>query len=310
MVSESAQNYLSQHVNKDQEASVREFLDGLSEPEGDVFEVFEEAEYAAARKMNPELPPFSYLVIRLTGEAVENGGVNHDVAKEILGPISAEIQAAADQMSSEAEMTLVRISKGSLVLHYQPKVPLAPRTVGQADIDLSPVDQAIRDTFTLHTLLEKREKPAVIANRFGANKKFMRSARNLTEALDKLDLNLRGKWRAPTGGHAETKLTEVGRTNARRVFKRIETPDTIVVSGKITGLDLDGIVTVQQTAKRKRKVHFEEPGLLTGGEFLLGADVAFVVEKTESRDQVGLSSKEYLLFKGHHEQETLDIPTV
>lgn len=305
----SAQSYLDQHITPEQSSAVSDFLDGLSEPEGDIFEVIEEAEYDAARRMNPALPPFAYLVIRLTGDSVSDGGVNHDVANELLGPISAEIQAAADKHATEAEMTLVRISKGSLVLHYQPKQPIASHSADQADLELSPVDSAIRDTFTLHNMLENGENPAVIANRFGENKKFMRTARALTEALDDLGLNMQGKWRSPSGGRAQSRLTESGLTYARGVFKRIDRPETEAVSGRITALDIDGIVTVQQTVKRKRRIHLEDPTLLTSGDFVLGAQVHLLVEKTEARDQVGLSGKEYLLFKEHVRQGELEFPT-
>lgn len=305
---DNAQSYLDHHVTSEQSRAVSDFLDGLPEPEGDIFEVIEEAEYDAARRMDPGLPPFAYLVIRLTGDAVSAGGVNHDVANELLGPISAEIQSAADKNATEAEMTLVRISKGSLVLHYQPKQPIASHSDDQADLEISPVDRAIRDTFILHNMLESNEKPAAIAGRFGDNKKFMRAARNLTEALDSLDLNMQGKWRSPTGGRAQSKLTESGRTYARGVFQKIYQPESETVSGRITALDIDGIVTVQQTAKRKRRVHLEDPTLLTAGDFVLGAEVHLLVEKTEARDQVGLSGKERLLFRGHVRQGEFEFP--
>ena len=308
MVNGSAQSYLDEHVTPEQQLAVEDFLESLPEPEGDIFEVIEEAEYDAAQRMNPALPPFSYLVIRLMGDAVADGGIDHEVANQLLGPISAEIQAAADTRSTEAAITLVRISRGSLVLHYQAKYPLASHGVDHADVEVSPIDRAIRDTFALHNMLENGVKPAAIANRFGENKKFMRSARNLTEALDKLDLNLKGKWRSPTGGRAETKLTETGRAHARGVFKRIDRPDTEIVSGRITALDIDGIVTIQQTVKRKRKIYLEDPALLKSGLFVLGAEVHLLVEKTEARDQIGLSGKEHLTFKDHVLQDELDIP--
>lgn len=307
MVTESAQSFLEEHVTPARKAAVAKFLEELPEPEGDIFEVIEEAEYEAAKRVNPSLPPFSYLVVRLMGDVVSGGGVNHDVAKELLGPIGAEIQAAADKQSANSEMTLVRISKGSLVLHYQAKQPLVQAEADQADIQLSPVDQAVRDTFELHDMLERGVKPSIIASRFGENKKFMRSARALTEALDKLNLDMSGKWRSPMGGRAQVHLTEVGRAHARGVFKRIDRPDNEIITGRITALDLDGIVTIQQTVKRKRKVHLDDPGLLTAGGFGLGREVSLRVEKNESRDEIGLTGKERLVFKGFVEQGQLDI---
>jgi hypothetical protein len=308
VVSDSVRSYLDQHVSTERAESVSAFLDALPEPEGDVFEVFEEAEDAAARRMLPDLPPFSYLVIKLSGEAVAHGGVNHDVANDLLGPIGAEIQAAADRRSAESEMTLVRISKGSLVLHYKPKKPIATAETGQVELEVSPVDLAIRDTFDLHNMLERGELPAAIANRFGEKKKLLKAARKLTEALDKHDLNMSGKWRSPTGGRVQSKLTETGRNHARGIFKQIDKPDQTVVNGRITALDLDGIVTVQQVSNRKRKVHLEDPADITTGGFVLGEEVSLLVEIVEARDQVGLGGREQLRFISHVTQDELSFP--
>lgn len=308
MVSESVRSYLDRHVTAEKAASVSAFLSELPDPEGDVFEVFEEAEDAAARRMQPDLPPFSYLVIKLTGEAVADGGVNQDVANDLLGPIGAEIQAAADKSAAESEMTLVRISRGSLVLHYKPKYPLAALRPDQADVEVSPVDRAVRDTFDLHNMLERGELPAVIASRFGENKKLLKTARKLTEALDKHDLNMGGKWRSPTGGRVQSQLTERGRTYAKGIFKQIDKPAQTVVNGRITALDIDGIVTVQQVRDRKRKVHLQDPAEITTGGFSLGEEVSLLVEIIEARDQVGLGGREQLRFLGHFVQGALDIP--
>lgn len=306
MVSESVRSYLAQHVTREKADDVRAFLSELPEPEGDVFEVFEEAEDAAARRMQPDLPPFSYLVIRLSGDAVANGGVNHDIANDLLGPIGAELQAAADR-PSESEMALVRITRGSLVLHYKPKLPLALSAEGQVEVDVSPVDQAVRDTFDLHNMLEQGALPAVIASRFGENKKLLKTARKLTEALDKHDLNMSGKWRSPTGGRVQSNLTERGRTYAKGLFKQIDKPKETIVTGRITGLDLDGIVTVQQVSNRKRKVHLEDPADITSG-FTLGEEVSLRVEIVEATDQVGLHGREHLKYIEHVHQDALDIP--
>lgn len=188
---------LAQHVTAEKIEDVHAFLSELPEPEGDIFKVLEEAEDAAARRMQPDLPPFSYLVIRLSGVAVADGGVSHDVANDLLGPIGDELQAAADR-PGESEVTLVRITRGSLVLHYKPKLPLVRSSDGQVEVDVSPVDPAVRDTFDLHNMLEQGALPAVIASRFGDNKRLLKTARKLTEALYKYDLDISGKW--PTGG--------------------------------------------------------------------------------------------------------------
>lgn len=306
MVSEGVRSYLAQHVTAEKAADVLAFLSELPEPEGDVFEVFEEAENAAARRMQPDLPPFSYLVIRLSGDSVRDGGVNHDIANDLLGPIGAELQAAADR-PGESELTLVRITRGSLVLHYKPKLPLTPVTDGQAEVDVSPVDQAVRDTFDLHNMLERGEAAAAIAKRYGEKKKLLKTARKLTEALDKHDLDMSGKWRSPTGSRVQSNLTERGRTYAKGLFKQIDKPKVTIVTGRITGLDLDGIVTVQQVSNRKRKVHLEEPDDITSG-FTLGAEVSLRVEIVEATDQVGLHGREHLKFIEHAHQETLDFP--
>ncbi len=298
-MSESVRSYLAQHVTAEKAEDVRAFLSELPEPEGDVFEIFEEAEDAAARRMQPDLPPFSYLVIRLSGDSVADGGVNHDVANDLLGPIGAEIQAAADRRSAESEMTLVRITRGSLVLHYKPKNPLASSAPGQVEVEVSPVDQAVRDTFDLHNMLERGELPAVIASRFGENTKLLKTARKLTEALDKHDLN--------TGGRVQSNLTERGRTYAKGLFKQIDKPKERIVTGRITGLDLDGIVTVQQVRDRKRKVHLEDPADITQG-FTLGEEVSLRVEVVEATDQVGLHGREHLKYIEHVHQDALDFP--
>lgn len=308
MVSESVRSYLAQHVTAEKAEDVRAFLSELPEPEGDVFEVFEEAEDAAARRMQPDLPPFSYLVIKLSGEEVADGGVNHDIANDLLGPIGAEIQAAADRRSAESELTLVRITRGSLVLHYRPKNPLASSAPGQVEVEVSPVDQAVRDTFDLHNMLERGELPAVIASRFGENKKLLKTARKLTEALDKHDLDMSGKWRSPTGGRVQSNLTERGRTYAKGIFKQIDKPKETIVTGRITALDLDGIVTVQQVSNRKRKVHLEDPADITSRGFVLGEEVSLRVEVVEAQDQVGLSGREHLKYMEHVHQEALTFP--
>lgn len=308
MVSESVRSYLARHVTTEKADEVHSFLSALPEPEGDVFEVFEEAEDEAARRMQPDLPPFSYLVIKLSGDAVADGGVNHEIANDLLGPIGAEIEAAADKRSAESEMSLVRITRGSLVLHYKPKRPLASSEPGQVEVEVSPVDQAVRDTFDLHNMLERGELPAVIASRFGENKKLLKTARKLTEALDKYELDMNGKWRSPTGGRVQSNLTERGRTYAKGIFKQIDKPKETIVTGRITGLDLDGIVTVRQVSNRKRKVHLEDPADITTRGFDLGEEVSLRVEVVEAHDQVGLHGREHLKYLEHVRQDVLDFP--
>jgi hypothetical protein len=134
------------------------------------------------------------------------------------------------------------------------------------------------------------------------------AARKLTEALDKYDLNMSGKWRSPTGGRVQSKLTETGRNYARGIFKQIDKPDQTVVSGRITALDLDGIVTVQQVSNRKCKVHLDDPAGITSGGFVLGEEVSLLVEIIEARDQVGLGGREQLRFIEHVRQEPLAFP--
>lgn len=297
MVNESARSYLDEHFNPSRSESVLAFISDLPVPEGDIFEIFEEAEDSAARRVNPDMPPFAYLTIRLTGHAVSGGGVNHEIANDLLGPIGAEIQAAAGPQAKESEMTLVRISRGSLVLHYKPTHALAEIRSGQVEkIEVSPVDQAIRDTFELHNMLETNEASAAIASRFGGNQKLLKAARTLTESLDKHDLNMKGKWRSPLGGRVESAITENGRTYARGIFKKIDKPETKVITGRITALDIDGIITIQQSGDRKRRVHLDDPAVITTGDFVLGETVTLHVEIVENKDQLGLSGRQHLKF--------------
>lgn len=286
---EDIRAYLRQ-ASKD-EASPDAFFDGVADVEDDLGEAILDAQIEAAEHLNHGQTATSLLIVRLSGEGIMDGWIDQSMQEAILGPFTQEVQHAAPaRAQTNVRLGLVGVGSGSVLLHYRPRVASLVADEGQLAYDVHPADSAVLRVSELHDLLE-HEKPAnTIASAFKEDKKLLVQTRKLVEALEKYDVNLSTRWWGPSSERRRSVLTQRGRAHGLRVFASFERDDEVAVEGMVTGLDIDGIVTVTGAAKNKHKVdvgrdHVSDP------EFALGRRVHLWTRRVQELDGVGVSQK-------------------
>lgn len=268
---------------------VHRFFEEANEPEGLLADVFDDAAYQAASRMDPSLARSSELRLRLVGPSVQDGFYDSDVQDAIAGPLGREVAAAAGPGAGAARIGLVGVSSGSVVLHYRPHTPMVVAAEDQAPLEVSSADVAIRRVLSLHNMLEAGRPAAEIANATNKHKDLLRNARAVVEGLDRFGLDLSATWWSPSGQAVRSVLTEKGRTYAQGIFRKDDHEEEVPVSGLVTALDLDGLVTIRQ-GQLKYPVHVEREDVRL---FELGETVHLVLRRVEKVDRVGLKAKQH-----------------
>lgn len=265
---------------------VRDFFEEAPEPEGSLQEVFDDAEYEAARHLDPSLHRASELRLRLIGPAAQSGWYNSEVQDALAGPLGREVAAAAGPDNEAARIGLVGVSEGSVVLHYRPQTPLIEAD-NDSGIEVSSADVAIRRVLELHRMFETGRPAAEIAGATKGHHDLLKNARAVVEGLDRFQLDLNATWWPPSGPMVRSLLSERGRTHAQGIFAKQDETDVFAIFGRVTALDIDGVVTVRE-GQTKYPVQVEAGEVRA---FTLGGTVHLRIRSRSKVDRVGLRSR-------------------
>jgi hypothetical protein len=273
-----------------------QFVDGLPDIPGDLSEIFEEAAFEAAQRFNPGLTRSTTLLARLHGNESVEDGLDSRLAEKVIPPLAAEIESAAGKYSKNARMKLVDVSPGSVVLHFKPEIPNLEAAGAFPGSDQTPANDAIRQVMALHDMIESRAESNLIASKFHNKDRLLKAAARLLESLNESDINLSLRWWSPDGKRHYSALSESGRSYAQSLFKKIEKSVEVTISGKISGLDLSGNLSVTEDRTGSKKKIRIEPDILMSNRFNLGDQVTIRATETSSVNRVGVSSRDSLDF--------------
>lgn len=244
------------------------------------------------------------LLVHLSGQAVEDGGLQFKLGEALMKPLQAGVTAASPK--GDVELELTGISSGSCVMHVRPLPPtpaeqtdhLAGSTELDAPVDTSLSDVAVR---ALVDVVEAAEAQRDI-RRWTA---LWHSLDRLVDTLDRYDLDIGLRWNASNGAVRSSSLTRSGRSYVRNLRGTEEQSSTREIHGRVTELRESGKVGVKTGASRtstKFEVLFD-PDQLLGMHFALGDQVGFVVDERRSVNRLGQNSSiEYVFVRLADEQ--------
>lgn len=284
---------------------VRSFFESTPVPEDPIDELIDDLQYQALLDIDPSALRVSELRLRLAGPSIRDGFYDSDVQNALAGPLGKELSAAAgSKHPQQTRLGLVGISPGSVILHYRPSEPVLPAPGGEEGVEIVPADMAVRKVLSLHRMFEDQANPAEIAAFAGTSKALLKGAKGVVEALERFDLELSATWWSPSGEKVRSLLTKRGRDHAVGVFKHQELAERISISGRVSALDEDGIVTVR-TPTQKYAVRVEEDAV---ADFELGETVHLYVRAVAHVDQVGLKGRsDYTLMWRERDPDELDL---
>lgn len=236
---------------------------------------------ATARYYDPQAHLQEELTLRLKGELADNGALDFRVADALLKPLREGVSAAARQV---VELELVGISQGSTVLHVQPAESATEHDTEGAltRVDSSVADPAMRDLLKLIDAAEHERDVRPW-------ERMIQGLDSMVEALDKFDLSIDVRWRAPDGEVRDSHLSQRGKAFIRNLRKIDAVPTRTTITGRVTELRESGMVRVKTGTSRKSpsyEIRFESHELMEL-HLELGVNVSFVVEKLEKRDKLG-----------------------
>lgn len=230
------------------------------------------------------------LALRLHGEGLD-GRLPDDALTDILVPFRRELAgaAAAGSQAETLRLDLVGYSRGSAVLHLAP-APAAdvepPDEQDPPSLAAGPdhVDNALAVITDLHTAAET----AGDLLRFAGQPDLVRGFAALADALDKHQLDLDIHWRAGTGAHRDSTLTNRGREHARTYLQRTEQTQELVLTGRIVSLAINGTFGLKPSLRAAVvEVHTEGEQALLGLRLQLGQTAAVRVRRHETSDRLG-----------------------
>lgn len=302
-------DYLRRDPGRQQRA--QKFLEDAPEVRDDLGEVILDAHIAAAERLAPSAVASPLFVVRLSGAGVVNGWIDSDMQQEILGPLTQEVELAVPPGArDEVKLGLVGVASGSVLLHYRPLLPSRPADAEQLDYAVQNADAAVLRVARLHRMLEEEEPPATISSAFKDDHSLLRQTRKLVDALEKYSVNLSTRWWGSSAAQAKSVLTRRGRGYARRLFTAHERAERVLLQGKVTGLDISGVVTVTGFGKKKPKYVLDVgPDLVIRPEFELGASVHLWASKKAEVDGAGVShGRARYIFIRHADNAPLEFP--
>ena len=279
------------------------FFAQFSEPDGDILDIADDALYQAAQAFDSSLTIRSRLLLRLIDPAGEqvSGWASKDVQEKIAAPVCKQVAAALskgdDLTRSEAELGLVGVRSGSVVLEFAPRVASHPAGDGEL-LGTSRADDAVRLVMKISSLFEDVAPLDRVKGQFGKNTRLLRATRQVMEGLDECGMNMGVRWFDSRGQESRQTVSERGRSHARTLFRRIEKEDEATVHGMIVGVDLTGTVTMVDSlpaAKNRRVIHME-PDQVDAYKTRIGDYAHFRVREARGVDKVGLGGKARWLF--------------
>jgi hypothetical protein len=281
-------------------AETDEYLDGLGTEDRDDSAIeadHRRSQLHALRELDPSASLDEELQIRLIGDQAA-GALRFDWGDAMLRPLQESVSKAARK---PVGLALTGVSQGSTVLHVRPVALDATDGEGLARVDSSLANEGVR---TLISLLHAIEGEADVRQW----RQLFDPVDALAGALDRFDLTLALKWLAADGAVQEASLTRQGCRYVKRLRQTRETQERTVVSGRITELRSSGVVKVKSGVSSNSpafEVRFD-PDQLLSMQFVLGANVHFVVEQRRSLDAVGRTrTTEHYFLREHAEERRL-----
>jgi hypothetical protein len=297
-VNPRTRRFLASRISSDDSRRLAEEVfagDGPDNGHDDLEEVLDRSLLEAAQRLDPQASLEGDLSAHLTGRSVGQGSIDWEAAQALLGPLRAEVVAAAPAHPDLARMELVAITSGSVVLHFRPAVSVMPADVSsEIPSAYSVVDGAVGAVMHIHDQLEQGVVAAEIAS--GASLDLLKATRRLVEAMDKFDLELELGWRSSTGRRRRSALTARGREHAGRVFDSVKSHEEIVRGGRIIEMGLSGHVKLKQGTKAAFEVYVPEEKRSLLEELRLGQQVTFRLEHDFAADRVGIPREDRYTF--------------
>lgn len=275
--------------NPERLARANAFLSEGPEPSDDLGEILLDAQIAAAERFDESAKARSLWLVRLSGEAIDDGWIDHGLQEAIVGPLSREVELATPREArSESRIGLVGVSSGSVVLHFRPRMPRRAATEDQLPYEVSPADAAILRVSELHDLLEQQAPATEIARRFGRDQSLLKQTKQLIVNLAKHEVNLSTRWWSSDASRRASRLTLAGQQHGLRVFETTIKDDDLRIRGMVTALDISGQVTLTDAAGSKYRVDVG-PDSIRSDRFALGAQLFVLARREQEVDQVGMS---------------------
>lgn len=283
---------IRQHIarNPDRLARANAFLSEGSDSSEDLGEILFDAQIAAAERFDESAKARSLWLVRLSGEAIDDGWIDHGLQDAIVGPLSREVELATPREArSESRIGLVGVSSGSVILHFRPRIPRRQATNDQLSYEVSPADAAILRVSQLHDLLEQQAPPSEIARRFGRDQSLLKQTKRLVLSLARFEVNLSTRWWSSDASRSTSRLTWAGQQHGLRVFETTIKDDDKRIQGMVTALDISGQVTITDAAGSKYPVDVGKDAIRSD-RFALGAQVFVLARREQEVDHVGLSA--------------------
>lgn len=224
--------------------------DGDADPK----ELLDQAAFSAAQSLDFSASMMPTLSVRLSGESIRTGKVDIETFDVVMKPLQAEVRAALDVSDkSLLRLGLTAVTRGSVVLHFEPDVPVLESEFTLNATHEGTIGEAIQTVLEAHDSLEEERSPAEIWSRFNA---LLGPIARLTNTLDQYDLDLDLLWRSAFGRRRTSTLSRRGRSYASTLFERKAGADSEVVVGYVYAMDLNGELTLKASLdKRHSRTH-------------------------------------------------------
>ncbi|MBT2516295.1 hypothetical protein J7E29_02505 [Streptomyces sp. ISL-90] len=265
------------------------FLSESAEPTADLGEILLDAQIAAAERFDESARARSLWLVRLSGDAIDDGWIDHGLQEAIIGPLSREVELATPREARrESRIGLVGVSSGSVILHFRPKLSQRRATDDQLSYEVSPADAAILRVSQLHDLLEEQAPASEIAGRFGRDQSLLKQTKQLVVNLAKHNVNLSTRWWSSDATRKTSRLTLAGQQHGLRVFETTIKDDDQRLRGMVTALDISGQVTLTDAAGNKYRVDVGRDAIRSD-RFALGSQLFILARREQEVDNVGLN---------------------
>jgi hypothetical protein len=307
-VKDEVRDFLSRDPARKQRA--RAFLSSLDEPDAELDDLMFDARFAYEGSPAASQAA-SLLLLRLSGPSIGRGWLSHDLNSSVVAPFLRQIDSATPARARSGDgssLGLVGVSAGSVVLHLRPARTDWQPDASQLAFDVSPVDAAVARVSMLHDKLERRAPAADISRHFANDVPLLRQSRLLNSNLFKRNITLSTVWWGADSQRSVTRLSSKGQRHALNIFETEMRIDDEVVTGMVTGLDIEGrVVLTPRSGKHRYKVSMT-PQQVRSASFTLGNTVSLVVQQESDVDRVGMAvSRPRYKFVRHVDEPTLEM---
>lgn len=189
------------------------------------------------QKFEPTARLEAFANVRLFGQLFDSG-VFEERAANIFLRLQNEINSVVDENDMDAvRIGFANLSHGSVVLNLQ---PVAPQEAGDEELPISAppkLEAALMRVLDLHDAVEAGDEARVLSN---ANGDLGARLRQLIESLDEAGAGIEVDLSRSNGSRRKSRIGEIGRANARRMFERRKQVDVVTLSGVLRTTSTSG----------------------------------------------------------------------